>query len=464
MSISLMIISFIFALIPLVIIHELGHFFAAKSVGITVLEFGIGFPPRAATLFVRGDTEYTLNWLPLGGFVRPYGEDFVAPQSEEEMKSVLAEIEGRNIENPKSVFEAGPFERIWFFVAGPLFNFIAAFIIFVIIGLTGVPETVAKVSVAEIFAGSPAEAAELQPGDVITHVDGVEVQRISQFEDEVDGKDAYVLTIERDGELLGDVSVVPTEFSVEGLESQVQVIDVVVDSPADEAGLLVDDVIIKVDDIVVEDVTFLSDYTDEREGEPIIFTVARGNETIELTMTPESIDGDVRVGIVIAEAPLDETLGATLANRDAEINVRAVSIFEAVEYGGNTFWRTMSLMASFPVMLINGDLSAQEARPVSPVGVSQIGGQVLEESIEEEVIYPFLGFTALISIALAVTNLLPIPGLDGGRILFVLIELLRGKPMEPEREGVVHIIGLLFLLSLMAIVVVMDIIDPITLN
>lgn len=463
MSVTLMIISFIFALIPLVIIHELGHFFAAKSVGITVLEFGIGFPPRAATLFVRGDTEYTLNWLPLGGFVRPYGEDFVAPQSPEIAQATLAEIEGRNIENPKSVFEAGPWERIWFFVAGPIFNFIAAFFIFVLIGFTGVPETVAEVSLAEVFDGSAAQAAGLQAGDVITHVDGERVQRISQFEDEIDGKDAYTLTIERDGETIDGIVVTPAPFAMD-VESRVLVVDVLDDSPANEAGLLPDDVVIAVDGQSVSDTTFLSDYTDARENQPIVFTVARGNENFDLTITPEKIGGDVRVGITIAAAPLDETLGATLANRDAETITRQVGAVEAVEYGAAMFGRTMTLMATFPVELLAGNLTAQEARPVSPVGVSQIGGQVLEQSIDEQEVYPFLGFTALISIALAVTNLLPIPGLDGGRILFVLIELLRGKPMAPEREGVVHIIGLLFLLSLMAIVVVMDIIDPITLN
>ncbi|PJF44420.1 MAG: RIP metalloprotease RseP [Phototrophicales bacterium] len=464
MSITLMLISFIFALIPLVIIHELGHFFAAKSVGITVLEFGIGFPPKAATLFVKGDTEYTLNWLPLGGFVRPYGEDFVAPQSPEVAQAALAEIEGRKIENPKSVFEAGPWERIWFFIAGPLFNFIAAFLIFVLIGFTGIPETVAEVSVAEVFSGSSAEAAGLRPGDVITHVDNERVERVSQFEEATRGKEQYTLTIKRDKEIIDDVLVKPMPFAAEGIESRVLILDVLEDSPADQAGLLPDDVVLAVDGEPVKDINFLSDYTDAREGQPIVFTVARGDETFELTITPEKIDGDVRVGITIAAAPLDDTLGAVLANRDAKTITRTAGAGEALSYGATMFWRTISLMASFPSQLISGELSAQEARPVSPVGVSQIGGQVLEQSIEESVVYPFLGFMALISIALAVTNLLPIPGLDGGRILFVVIELLRGKPMEPEREGVVHIIGLLFLLSLMAIVVVMDIINPITLN
>lgn len=461
----LAIISFLVVLIPLVIIHELGHFFAAKSVGVTVLEFGIGFPPRAATLFTRGDTEYTLNWLPLGGFVRPYGEDFVAPQSQEEMQKSLLEIEGRHIENPKSVFEAGPWERIWFFVAGPLFNFVAALIIFIVIGFTGIPTTVADVSVAEVLENSAASAAGLEPGDVILSVDGTDVERISQFEDALEGKESVTLTIRRDDEIIEGIVLTPGLYDFGEISERVLITDVVEDSPADDAGLAADDVVVAVDGQSVENVDFLVDYTDEREGEPILFTVARGSDVQDLSITPENIDGDVRVGIVIASAPVNEGLGAILANRDAEVIARpADDIVEALSYGGETFLLTMEVMATFPSELVQGNLTAEEARPVSPIGVSQIGGTVLERSRDQGVAYPFLGFTALISIALAVTNLLPIPGLDGGRILFVLIELLRGKPMEPEREGVVHIIGLVFLLSLMVVVVFLDIVDPINLD
>jgi regulator of sigma E protease len=461
----LAIISFLVVLIPLVIIHELGHFFAAKSVGVTVLEFGVGFPPRAATLFTRGDTEYTLNWLPLGGFVRPYGEDFVAPQSKEEMQKALLEIEGRHIENPKSVFEARPWERIWFFSAGPLFNFVAAFILFIVIGFTGIPTTVADVSVAEVLDNSAASAAGLQPGDVILSVDGQEMERIAEFEDAIDGKNEVTLTIRRGEETIEDVTLVPGLYDAGDVSERVLITSIVEDSPAEEAGLQGDDVVLAVDGESVDEVQFLVDYTDDNIGEEIEFTVARGTEVQQIMVTPEEVNGSGRVGIFIAAAPVNEGLGAILANRDAEVVARpAEGLGEALDYGGSTFLLTLEVMATFPGELIAGNLSAEEARPVSPIGVSQIGGEILEESRDEGVAYPFIGFTALISIALAVTNLLPIPGLDGGRIMFVLIELLRGKPMEPEREGIVHIIGLLFLLSVMVIVIFWDIVDPIDLD
>ncbi len=89
------IVAFAFVLIPAIFIHEMGHFLAAKAVGITILEFGIGFPPRMLTLFTRGETEYTLNWLPIGGFVRPLGEDFVRPVAQEEAARDRKQLEER---------------------------------------------------------------------------------------------------------------------------------------------------------------------------------------------------------------------------------------------------------------------------------------------------------------------------------------------------------------------------------
>ncbi|MEL7235546.1 MAG: site-2 protease family protein, partial [Chloroflexota bacterium] len=109
-----------------------------------------------------------------------------------------------------------------------------------------------------------------------------------------------------------------------------------------------------------------------------------------------------------------------------------------------------------------GNITANEARPISIVGISQIGGRFLTESIEQNRPVVILNYIAVISIALGLTNLLPIPALDGGRILFVLIEMVRGRPIPPEREGIVHLLGLIFLLSVTVVVIINDIVNPIT--
>lgn len=462
-DIVLAILSFFIVLIPLVIIHELGHFFAAKSVGITVLEFGIGIPPRALTLFRKGDTIYTLNWIPLGGFVRPYGEDFVRPKTEEEMKEDLSEIEGRHIENAKSVFEAGPWERIWFLFAGPLANILTAFVVFIIIGALYQPYYAGEVTTVEILPGSPAETAGLQAGDVVTHINGERIQTLEEFNNAVDGQDTLLVTVKR-GDESQEITVIPAPFQIGEVEEKVLIAGVGEDTPAEDAELEVDDVVLAVDGISVTDVEMLQEYTREHEDIPVEFTIQRGETTLELTITPTRLDGEseARIGILIEEAPLDETIGAVMAKRDTVREYEpAENAADAFEYGANQFIDITGFIITAPAKLISGAIPLEQGRPAGPVTISRLGGESIKASQEEGTPYPVLILIALISLALAFTNLLPIPALDGGRILFVVIELLRGKPLSPEREGLVHFVGMIFLLSLMLIIVFFEVVDPV---
>ncbi len=124
-------------------------------------------------------------------------------------------------------------------------------------------------------------------------------------------------------------------------------------------------------------------------------------------------------------------------------------------------WEYLTLYARLPSMLINGEITAQEARPVSIIGISQIAGMAAEDSVQSGNPYRLLIMAGFISVALGLTNLLPIPALDGGRILFVLIEAIRGRRIEPQREGMVHLVGMLMLLGLMAFLIFQDIANPI---
>jgi regulator of sigma E protease len=455
--------SFLLVLIPLVIIHEFGHFIAAKLSGITVLEFGIGFPPRAKILFRKGDTIYTLNWLPIGGFVRPYGEDFVRPKTEEEMTADRREIVERGIKNPKSVFEANPWQRIFFMAAGPGINFLAALILFILVALVGQPFARADVTVYDVVPGSPAAQADLQSGDVILALDGEKIESADEFNDRINDQvnDQVTLLVERDGEQIE----VPLTASVVD-ESEVErayITGLFEDSPAVEAGLQVEDVIIAVDGIEITSVGQLQKYTSEREGVEIQVTVLRNGEELTIPVTPRERDGEVLMGIQITGVK-PAIIGLTAVNRDTETYTRALPVGEAIETGFTQFVNAHRLLIEFVGDLVSGDIAPSAARPVSPVGIGQLGGPVLEQSLEEEEMYPIVLFAAMISIALAITNLLPIPGLDGGRILLVVVELIRGKPMEPEREGLIHFIGLLFLLALIAFTVINDIVNPIDIN
>lgn len=447
-------------MIPLVIIHEFGHFIAAKLVGITVLEFGIGFPPRVATLFKKGDTIYTLNWLPIGGFVRPYGEDFVRPKTEEELSIDQQEIEERGIRNPKSVFQAGPWERMLFMAAGPGINFLIALVLFIVVALIGWPYNRADVTIYDITPGSPAAQAGLQEGDVIRALNDEEVQSADRFNETLrdDADQPVTLLIERDGQ---ESEVTLTASVVESADIERPYITGIVSGMPAEDVLKLEDVIVAVDGIEVTSIKQLQDYTQAHEGQEMTVTILRDGEHLDVTLTPkEDSSGVVRMGIEITGVK-PAIIGLTAVNLNTQRYTRSLPLGEAIRRGTDEFVNLHRLIFSFMGDLFEGNVSPEEARPVSPIGIGQIGAPVLDQSMEEGAMYPIILFAAMISVALALTNLLPIPGLDGGRILFVIVELIRGKPMEPEREGLIHFIGLLLLLGIIAITLVNDIINPI---
>ncbi len=456
--------SFVLVLVPLVIVHELGHFIAAKLVGITVLEFGIGFPPRAKVLFTRGGTLYTLNWLPIGGFVRPYGEDFVRPKSQAELSSDQREIQERGIKNPKSVFQAGPWERMFFMAAGPGINYLAAFLLFVFVALVGQPFARADVTVYDVQPGSAAEQAGLQAGDVILSIDDIPVESADEFNRLIAQYTNQAVSLQvRRGDSIFETSLVAAADLNQQVE-RVYVDSVERDMPAYDAGFLPEDLIVAVDGIEVTSIKQLQDYTRSHEGQQIVVTVLRGTQRLDLPVTPRLDDeGTVRIGIgIVGVEPA--AIGLTAINRNEQTYTRALPLDEAISTGVDQFVNLHKMMANFVQDLVEGNIAPEAARPVSPIGIGQLGAPVFEQSLDEGKMYPIVLFAALISVALAITNLLPIPGLDGGRILFVVIELIRGKPMEPEREGLIHFIGVMLLLGIIFITVLNDIFNPINIE
>ena len=344
---------FFLILTPVILIHEFGHFAAARLSKINVEEFGFGFPPRAAVLGkTKGGTLITLNWLPLGGFVRPSGEDDPT-------------VEG-------GLAGASKRARLFVLSAGAGANFIAALLAWWIAFSVGAP----AVAISQVNPGSPAEAAGIIAGDIILEVEG-EMADSNQ----------------------------------------------VISEPM---------------------------YT--RGGQPVEMLVKRGEDTLTVIVIPRS-EGEYDPEI---EGPLG--VGLTMASTGERMRR---GILEAGVNSGATFVEQIALFFKVPAMLIRGELSPSEARPVSVVGISQIAGEVTEVSVTNSSIFPILHFFAFINVALGLTNLLPIPALDGGRIVFVLVEAVRGRRIEPEREGMVHVIGMLLLLGLMLFMIVQDIINPI---
>jgi regulator of sigma E protease len=343
---------FLIVLTPIVLIHELGHFWAARLSNIRVEEFGFGLPPRALKLAERKGTIFSLNWIPLGGFVRPAGEDDPSV--------------------PGGLAGASKRARLFVLSAGAGANFLLAIVLFWIALMIGTP----AVAVSYVNPSSPALEAGLQPGDAILAINNEKI------------------------------------FN---------------------ANVLVEAIY-------------------ERAGQPVELLISRNGERQAITVTPRlpeeydpATDGPLGIGLAMTSS------GERVSRNPIEAAAGSVQFM----------WEYISLYASLPTMLMNGDITPSEARPVSIVGISQIAGQAAESSASSGNLFPILSMTAFISVALGLTNLLPIPALDGGRILFVLIEAVRGRRIEPEREGMVHVIGMLVLLGLMALLIVQDIINPI---
>ena len=351
------ILEFIIAFGLLIFLHELGHYLVAKFFNIDVEEFGFGFPPRLVKLFQFRETEFTLNWIPFGAFVRPKGEN------------------DPNV--PGGMAAASPWARLWMLLGGPVMNLATGVVIFsLIFSQMGAPDY-SKVLVVDVNDRSPAENAGIQAEDVIVSINGTPV------------------------------------------------------TSTDE----------------------LSTIVQRNLGQEVQITLRRGEELIETRAVPR------------AKPPEGEgALGIGMSNP-----LRDVDFFGALPASINTTYRQIRTIITLPVMIIRGQVAPEQGRFVGPVGIYGIFSTARErdeEATTAEERDPMFGlntllFLATISIALGITNLLPIPALDGGRILFVLPEILFRRRVPAQYENMIHLIGFTALILLMIYITTQDIINPI---
>jgi regulator of sigma E protease len=240
---------------------------------------------------------------------------------------------------------------------------------------------------------------------------------------------------------LAYVNGVPEATSV-----RVVVAQIYADTPAAEAGLQVDDVILEVDGIELEDVAHLREYDSAHKGQDVLMTLERDGAEIERI---------VRIGAS------DGMIGVATWEMGEDFVVRRWPLNKALGMGAEQFWFGVKQMFSLPAMLIRGQVSAEEVKPVGPVGISQLAGDAIKASSEQDSLFIVISFAGAISLALGLSNLLPLPALDGGRTLFVLLEALRGRRIDPVKESVFHLIGLALLLGLMLILTVQELINPV---
>jgi len=429
----LTIISFVLVLGVLVFFHELGHYWVARRNGIVVEEFGLGYPPRAAKLFRYDGTDFTLNWLPLGGFARMKGEDATDM-------------------SPGSFNAASRGARAATLIAGPLMNFILAVIFFAATAMLGTPAAAGSPRFAT--ANPEAVALGLAAGDVLLTLNGAPVQvpvvteaSLAVPTTVVPGT-APAMTVLRDGGVItlpgAEANAVKSALDASSITPVLttQVEGVAADSPAQLAGLAPGDVVYAVDGVVVTPEVTLNMLIDERRGAALTMTVLRNGELLTFTATPRE-----------NPPPGEGALGVHIGTIN---RMASMSLLPALWYGVTSTGGYALTVLSLPMLLFQGQISPAEAQVSGPVGIAQMIGGAMSASLESGAFFPILYLSAVLSAALAIMNLLPLPALDGGRLLFILIEAVRGRRVSPEREGMIHMIGFALLLGLMLIITVRD--------
>ncbi len=427
MFLSIVLAILVFSL--LVVSHEFGHFLLAKKNGIGVVEFSVGMGPRLLSK-VKGGTRYSLKAIPFGGSCQMVGED--------------DEDESEDSFNSKS-----PFARFAVVVGGPIFNFILAFVMSVIVlSLAGVNEPV----VYYINEGYGADEAGLEEGDRIKSIDGHKIVLGRDIElyflnHPMDGS-PIVIEYERDGEtyttqLDPSYEAYMTGFTYYSSDEPAQITQLNEELDMARQGAQVGDVITAVDGTPIGTGAELSAYFEKnplQENTPVTFTLERDGAAFDLTVTPVKYTAN--------------TLGMeaySYRNKDAGALSVIRNSFSEVRYWMSYTFTTLK-------MLFTGQAGVDDLS--GPVGIVNMVGQVVEQSRSDGALYVFLNllnFSILLSVNLGVLNLLPIPALDGGRLVFILIEIIRGKPVPREKEGMVHAVGILLLMALMVFVLFNDV-------
>jgi regulator of sigma E protease len=429
----LTIISFIIVLGALVFFHELGHYWMARRSGIVVEEFGMGYPPRLTKLFTYDGTDFTLNALPLGGFARMKGED-------------AADM------SPGSFNGASIGGRAATLAAGPFMNALLAVILFAASFAAGFPAAAGNPQLTAVTPGSAWAQLGLQEGDVLLTYDGEPVRVSAQADSRValsqSGASDGILVVSRNGELT-NISVADRAQLQSALDSggfvtvlMTQITGIAEDSPALAAGIQPGDVVLDVDDTVVTYDNPLDQEIQQRLGQPVSMTLLRDGGWVDVALTPraEPPPGQGALGVQIAPVTEMATMG----------------ILPALWEGVRSTTEYAMLVLQLPVLLLVGTLSPADAQLTGPVGIAQMVGGAVSATIDTGLWFPILRLSAVLSAALAVTNLLPLPALDGGRLLFILIEAVRGRRISPEREGMIHMVGFMVLLGLMLLITVRD--------
>ncbi|MEN5016681.1 sigma E protease regulator RseP [Erwinia sp. Eh17-17] len=436
--------AFIVALGILITVHEFGHFWVARRCGVKVERFSIGFGKALWRRRDKQGTEYVIALIPLGGYVK---------MLDERVESVPPELRHRSFNN-KTILQ-----RTAIISAGPIANFIFAIFAYWLVFIIGVPGV--RPVIGEIMSGSPAAEAQITPGTELKAVDGIEtpdwdavrMALVAKIGDEsttftvapfgsentsdkrVNLKDWQFEPDKQDP--VTSLGIQPRGPQIESVLAQVQN-----DSAASRAGLQAGDRIVKVDGQPLDQWQNFVATVRDNPGKEIAIEVERQGSTVDLTLTPDVNPHNKAqgfAGVIPRIIPLPEEYRT----------VRQYGPFAAIGEASAKTWQLMKLTVSMLGKLIVGEVKLNNLS--GPISIAQGAGM----SAEYGLIY-YLMFLALISVNLGIINLFPLPVLDGGHLLFLLIEKIKGGQVSERVQDFSYRIGSIVLVLLMGLALFND--------
>lgn len=403
----------------LIIVHEAGHFLMARTFGIRVLTFSLGFGPVVAGRIIRG-TKFVLSLIPFGGYVKMAGEE---PREDENYAP------DEYLGKPVGV-------RALVVAAGPLSNFILGFIIFFFaFGVFGV-STIPGNKVGKVLEDSPAFDAGLLPGDEILEVDGKKFKNWELTLDELSKAGIHTLKIVRREDTLR------IELSMErgkepGIIPQIPPIvgRVIPGTPAYSVGLEPGDTIIQIENVKISAWSEMVSIIRNHPGETLLIKWKRSGEVYESKIVPEATGDSVKIGRI-------GILALTMMYRPP--------LFKALEYSIDRTFSSTYLIFAVLYKLLRREISVKTIG--GPVMIGKLVGETASFGI-----FSLLILVALISVNLFVINIIPFPALDGWHLFMYFIEALRGRPLSPKVQTIIQQIGFAILILLIIAITFLDI-------
>lgn len=423
------ILSFLFVLGVLVFVHELGHFLVARWHGVRVITFSLGFGPKILK-FQRGDTEYCISVIPLGGYVKLAGE-------------TMEEVQGGA---PDEFMSKSKWVRFQVYLAGPVMNILLAIVVSAAVLSRGasVPLYIKAVPViGSVAAGSPAEVAGLRVGDRVVDIDGESVSTWDAVELAVLTKAGRELSIGalRDGQTV-HIRVTPAasgrfetgEIGI-GPVMRPEITQVNPHSPAEEGGLRAGDVLVAVDGARGVSHHDTIERIHNSANKPLVLTVERAGAPVDVTVVPRGAEGAALIGVVISEY---------------EVQHIDPTAMQAIKMSLAQNWEHTVMIGKTIRGLITRDTPVQQL--MGPVGMAQLSGSAAEIGWTA-----LFGLMAMISLNLGLLNLMPVPVLDGGHIAILAVEAIARRDLSARVKERVLMTGVSLVVLLMVTVIYNDI-------